>query len=425
VTLNSFLQAGDGFISLSGSTEQTVNLWRLGGFVAGNIDVSIEQTDLGTLRSLVAGGSPVLLALAIAGNQGSHFVVATGVADDGSLLIADPDPSFGQTNLNGYLNGLATLTGAVRLLPQAPAYPNSFLIVSNAAVQLSSVAGTCGTTLAFPGVAAVASLSASMPPGTLYFRPCAGTSSLYELDGSGTGFLDDLTEPDTHIALPGTSAAQQIAGSPGSWAISLLQTVVFGGGIVNAASLTSDLAPGGIASIFGAGLGNATVTVNGESAIILAALGFQLNLQVPADIPTGTANFVISSADGSASVQAAISPVAPEIFTISSSQAAITNQDNSLNAASNPASRGSSIVIYGTGFGTVGSAGSLSPVKALLSVVIGGIRLTPVFAGLTPGAVGLYQANVAVPATLAPGLSLPLYLTQGTVASKAVNVAIQ
>jgi uncharacterized protein (TIGR03437 family) len=367
----------------------------------------------------------VLLALAIAGNQGSHFVVATGVADDGSLLIADPDPSFGQTNLNGYLNGLATLTGAVRLLPQAPAYPNSFLIVSNAAVQLSSVAGTCGTTLAFPGVAAVASLSASMPPGTLYFRPCAGTSSLYELDGSGTGFLDDLTEPDTHIALPGTSAAQQIAGSPGSWAISLLQTVVFGGGIVNAASLTSDLAPGGIASIFGAGLGNATVTVNGESAIILAALGFQLNLQVPADIPTGTANFVISSADGSASVQAAISPVAPEIFTISSSQAAITNQDNSLNAASNPASRGSSIVIYGTGFGTVGSAGSLSPVKALLSVVIGGIRLTPVFAGLTPGAVGLYQANVAVPATLAPGLSLPLYLTQGTVASKAVNVAIQ
>ena len=88
--------------------------------------MSIEQTDLGTLRSLVAGGSPVLLALALAGNQGSHFVVATGVAADGSVLISDPDPSFGQTNLNGYLNGLATLAGAVRLLPQAPAFPERF-----------------------------------------------------------------------------------------------------------------------------------------------------------------------------------------------------------------------------------------------------------------------------------------------------------
>lgn len=125
-SLNAFLQTGDGFVSLSGSNEQTVNLWRLGAFVAGNIDVSIEQTDLGTLRSLVAGGSPVLLALAIAGNEGSHFVVGTGVAADGSVLISDPDPSFGQTNLNGYLNGLATLAGAVRLLPQAPLFRTVF-----------------------------------------------------------------------------------------------------------------------------------------------------------------------------------------------------------------------------------------------------------------------------------------------------------
>lgn len=118
VILNAFLQTGDGFISLSGSTEQTMNLWRLGAFVAGNLAVSIEHTDLDAVRSLVAGGAPVLLALAISGNQGSHFVVATGVAADGSLLISDPDPSFGQTNLNGYLNGLATLVGAVRLSPR-------------------------------------------------------------------------------------------------------------------------------------------------------------------------------------------------------------------------------------------------------------------------------------------------------------------
>jgi uncharacterized protein (TIGR03437 family) len=425
VVLNTFLQPGDGFISLNGSTEQTVNLWRLGSFVAGNIDVSIERTDLNTLRSLVAGGAPVLLALAISGNQGSHFVVATGVAADGSLLISDPDPSFGQINLNGYLNGLATLAGAVRLLPQAPAFPNSFLVASNASVEISSVAGTCGAALSFPGVAAVASVSLSTAPGTLSLSPCAGTSYIYELDGSGTGFLDDLTLADNHFAFAGPSGAQQIVGSPGAWTISALKTTLFTGGIVNAASLTTDLAPGGIASIFGAGLAGSSVTVNGESASVLAALPFQINAQIPFDIPSGTATFAATSASGSATAQVAISPVAPEIFAISSTQAAITNQDNTLNTSSNPASRGSTIVIYGTGFGAVGSSSGLSPAKMSLSVVIGGTSLTPSFAGLTPGAVGLYQANVAVPSTLAPGLALPLYLKQGAASSSGVTVAVE
>jgi uncharacterized protein (TIGR03437 family) len=424
-TLNAFLQSGDGFITLSGSTEQTVNLWRLGTFVAGNIDVSVEQTDLGALRTLVAGGSPVLLALAIADNQGSHFVVATGVAADGSVLIADPDPSFGQTNLNGYLNGLATLTGAVRLLPQAPAFPNSFLLVSNAAVQLSSVAGTCGTTLTFPGVAASASIPLSTGPGSLNFRPCAGTSSIYELDGSGAGFLDDLSLADTHIAMLGTAAAQQIQGAPGSWTITALKTSLFTGGIVNAASLTADIAPGGIVSIFGAGLAQSTVTVNGEPAGILATFPFQINAQIPFDIPSGTAAFAISSGTGNATAQASISVVAPEIFTLSSTQAAITNQDNSLNTRSNPASRGQTIVIYGTGFGAVGSSSGLSPVKTALSVFLSGTQLIPSFAGLTPGALGLYQVNVVVPPALPPGLSLPLYLKQGAASSLPVTVAVQ
>jgi uncharacterized protein (TIGR03437 family) len=387
--------------------------------------VSIEQTDLNTLRSLVAGGSPVLLALAIAGNQGSHFVVATGVAADGSLLIADPDPSFGETNLNGYLNGLATLAGAVRLLPQAPAFPNGFLVVSNASLAVSSVAGTCGATLSFPGVAAVASLTLSSTPGTIYFSPCAGTSSIYELDGSGTGFVDDLTLADTHVAFAGASGAQQIAGSPGAWTISALKATLFTGGIVNAASLTSDIAPGGIVSIFGAGLAGSSVTVNGESAGILAALPFQVNAQIPFDIPSGTATFSVTSGAGNATAQAAISAVAPEIFTISSSQAAITNQDNTLNTASNPASRGSTIVIYGTGFGAVGSSSGLSPVKVPLAVIVGGTQLAPSFAGLTPGAIGLYQANVIVPLTLPPGLALPLYLKQSAAMSSAVTVAVQ
>ena len=313
----------------------------------------------------------------------------------------------------------------MRLLPRAPAFPNGFLLVSNATVQLSSVAGTCGTTLTFQGVAASPTLALSVAPGSLNFRPCAGTSSIYELDGSGGGFLDDLSLADTHIPMSGAAGAQQVHGSPGSWTITALRTSLFTGGVVNAASLTGDIAPGGIVSIFGAGLANSTVTVNGESAAILASFPFQINAQIPFDIPSGTAAFVISSGTGNATAQASISGVAPEIFTLSSTQPAITNQDNTLNTVSNPALRGSTIVIYGTGFGAVGSSSGLSPVRTALSVFISGTQLTPSFAGLTPGALGLYQVNVVVPPTLPPGLSLPLYLKQGAASSQPVTIAVQ
>jgi uncharacterized protein (TIGR03437 family) len=133
----------------------------------------------------------------------------------------------------------------------------------------------------------------------------------------------------------------------------------------------------------------------------------------------------VTSGAGSATAQIAISPVAPEIFTLSATQAAITNQDNTLNTASNPASRGAVIVIYGTGFGATGTAGGLSPVKTPLSVVVGWSTLTPAFAGLTPGAIGLYQVNVTLPATMPPGLALPLYLKQGNASSAAVTVAVE
>jgi uncharacterized protein (TIGR03437 family) len=429
LTLNAFLQTVDGFVTLSGSNEQIVNLWRAGAFVAGNLDVSVEQSDLNTLRSLVAQGSPVLLALALSGTQGSHFVVATGIAADGSVLIADPDPSLGQTNLNGYLNGLATISGAVRLLPRAPVSRPGFLIVSRDSVQLSSVAGTCGTSLAFSAVAATSAQTLSTPPGllngTIYFRPCAGTSSIYELDANASGFLDDLTTPGTHVGFAGSSSSQQIAGVAGAWTISPLTTVLFAGGVVNAASLTPDLAPGGIVSIFGAGLAGSSVTTNGEPAAILAALPFQINAQIPSDIVPGTATLAVTSGAGSAAAQVSIGPAAPEIFTLSPGQAAITNQDNTINIASNPASRGAFIVIYGTGFGSTGSSGGLNRVTTPLSVVIGGIPLTPAFAGLTPGAIGLYQVNLALPAAIPPGLALPLYLKQGSATSVAVTVAIQ
>ena len=420
LTLNQFLKSG-GFVSFHGG-EQTVNLWRVGGFVAGDIDVSVESADLNTVRDLVAAGSPVLLALSV-GRLGSHFVVATGITSDGSLMIADPNPALGRGTVQ------PTLIGAVRLLPRVP-QPPGFLVVSTASTAVSSVAGECGHTLSFPDAAAVAGATPSSAPGTLYFRPCDGATGLYELDVQADATFNDLETAAVPVTVGDSGPASFKAVRVNTqWSLSSLDLTLAAGGVVNAASFSGDFAPGGLITIYGAGFvqsgSTPSVQINGTDAFVLAAFPFQVNAQIPLDAPPGPATLSVASGAGAAQQQIMLRDVAPAIFSIGAEQAAITNQDNQLNTPSNPASRGTTIVIYATGFGAVGSAGGLNPARTPVIAVIGSTEIPAAFAGLTPGSTGLYQANVVLPATLPPGLFLPLYLKQGAMASNTVTVAVQ
>lgn len=56
------------------------------------------------------------------------------------------------------------------------------------------------------------------------------------------------------------------------------------------------------------------------------------------------------------------------------------------------------VVMYGTGFGAVWEAeGALRRTVAPVTVRVGDVDLPVVYAGLTPGTVGLYQINVQLP----------------------------
>ena len=425
----------DGFVALGASAEQTVNLWRLGAFASNGLTVEIEPFDLNSIRDLVVSGAPVLVALSL-GNLGSHFVVASGVAADGSIAITDPNPAFGQTDLNGYLNGFTAsgqaikgaVTGTVRLLPQAPP-ASGFVVVANTSVALASAAGSCGNALTFPGTAAVAGATPLNPPGALYFGACDGTAPLYELDAAGPGpynlTFTDLSPAGSRIPLTGAAAASwEIAGGSQPWSVAPLTTAIMGN-VLNAASYTNQIAPGGLISIFGAGLagsGATTLQVNGQSARVIAATPFQVNAQIPPGTVVGSAQLTVISTNGSAQQQIAVASVAPAIFSISAAQAAITNSDNSLNTTSNPAKRGGVVVIYATGLGATASSGAAT---TPVTVVIGGVTLSAAYAGVSPGTPGLYQVNVALPATMPPGLALPLYLKQGTAVSNTLAVAVE
>ncbi len=224
---------------------------------------------------------------------------------------------------------------------------------------------------------------------------------------------------------------------------------VANGGIVNAASFAPQVSPGALASIFGsnfmgtgqsgiaslplpAELGGLTIQVNGTPAPILYTSTTQINFQIPWETKAGSATVVVSAGGiKAAQVNVNVVGAAPGLF-VSGSHAIVQNYpDYSLNSSGNPAKVGSTIIAYLTGAGAVSNqpadgaaAGSnpLSSVTATVSATVGG-KSANVQAALTPGFVGLWQANVVVPDGLPQG-DVPLVITVDGQASNSANVSV-
>ena len=232
------------------------------------------------------------------------------------------------------------------------------------------------------------------------------------------------------------------------------------GGIANSASFAAGtVAPGEIVSLFGTGLGPAapvgpTLTTTGLvstqaggtqvmfgdfPAPILYASAGQLNVVVPFEVVAGQSVAVTVTANSLTSLPLTI-PVAqalPGIFLIggtnSPQQAAVLNQDLSVNGPSNPAAAGSVIVIYATGGGVLSAAVTDGELPSTLinvadtTVTVGGQPATIDFAGLAPGYAGVLQINATLPAGLTAGTAVPIVLTIGTADSsqEAATIAIQ
>ncbi len=425
VVLNQFLQhfctpdsqggsICDGFFVQPGSQEQIVNPWRLAAFVGGVLNVSVVKPDLAAVRDILGQGYPVLLATQ------SDYVVATGVNSDGGIAIVDPNPAFARSTL-----GDAKITGAILLTPRAPS-SSGFVVTGTTAFQLSSPVGACGTPLTL-------ALDDS-PGGAFNLLFCDGAQNTYQLDSS--------VETDFHLTLtdlggPGTRADLSGAG-PGSFAILRVgsqwtgtpQATDFAAtGVVNAASYTSGIAPGGLFTVFGSGLSGSgaptAIQVNGLPVTIVARSPYQISAVVPPNLVPGTYSLTVATPFGTAARTINLAAAAPAIFTLGSNQGAVLNQNGTLNSPDNPAKRGEVIVIYCTGLGQTTRQGALDLANVAALVILSGSQLKPTFAGLAPGFPGLYQVNVSIPLAAPPGLGQAVSIVQLGTSSNSVEVAIQ
>jgi len=434
----------DGFLSPPNTDEQVVNLWRLPAFAANSFDIQVARPDPSAAREAVSQGLPVLLALRMQRNgapAGVHYVVATGINADGSLQIHDPRPLFARQQLNDYIHGFtagsdtwrASVAGVVRFAPGRVS--NTGFLVSSApdSISISSRSGPCGETLELPDIATGDTAPARVP-GVFRLRACDGAAADYHIEFGGSGtvraVITDLADNGARVEVAGSNPAAFRASRQGAWlVVGPPETTIAARAVVNAASFTTEIAPGGLITIFGSGLARAgsptRVEIGGRRATVISAFPFQVNAGVPADVPPGPHMLAVSTPFGSAEQLVNIRPLAPVVFSVRPGQWAIVNQDGSLNARVSPARRGETVVMYGTGFGAVKTNNTLSVTEAPVSASILGQELAVTFAGLTPGFIGLYQINVSLSISTPVGSAVPLVLRQGNVQAQPVEVAIQ
>lgn len=220
-------------------------------------------------------------------------------------------------------------------------------------------------------------------------------------------------------------------------------------GAVNGAGFAKDrpVAPGSIVSIFGEGVSEFTgqaatlplpvalkhvsvsfdfpedgVSVPGR---FFYASPFQLNVQVPWEL--AGRNFCLMKVRIEDSVsevfQLQLADAAPGTFEYvagGTRYVIATHVDGALVTTQNPAHAGETLILYGTGFGQVDQpqttgVAATGPVARTLQtpqITVGGRDAAVIFSGLTPGFVGLYQANITLPADLPAG-DHPLRMSAG------------
>lgn len=291
------------------------------------------------------------------------------------------------------------------------------------------------------------------------------------LDSTGAVYLAGDTASQVFFATPG---AVQTAYSPGpsdafAARIDFTQSGTYAACVLNGASFAAGnasffplgtVAPGEIVSVFGSALGPAAaqdlqLTASGAVAASLAGVSVafdgipapllyvsatQINAVIPYGVTAASTGMTVTyNGQSYGPIVMPVTAAVPAIFTTTGTghgQAAVLNQDGTLNSISNPAARGSVITFFAEGAGAMSPSaadgstptGGNLPMPALtVTVSIRGADAGVQFAGAAPGYVsGLLQVNVVVPGSIDFGNLVPLMLNVGAFSSQLdVTIAVK
>lgn len=328
------------------------------------------------------------------------------------------------------------------------------------------------------GAVVTFSLDSSSPRGSLTMKgvsgepACTPTSSTSSIscpsDQFGNAYVDVVagsaeSQPSVDFSVAGNS------GLSGSFSYNV-QTAPAITSVSDSAGGKSPVAPGSYVSIYGSNLSDFTdvnlgITdaraADGSYTVLPLQLDFvsvsfdvpSANISVPARIvyvsPTQVNIVVPWELQGQTSAQMKVvldgdlfssvttvplATYAPAFFTYGSNIAIAQDSGYNLITTTNPAKRGSLIVMYVNGLGPVSnqpatgdpaSATAISQTTQPVTVSFGGTTATATFSGLTPGLQGLYQLNITVPSGATTGSAVPVTVSINGVTSAQATLPIQ
>jgi len=238
--------------------------------------------------------------------------------------------------------------------------------------------------------------------------------------------------------------------------------VASAGGVVNNGTYASGepLAQGDVAAVFGNQflfdvpqfaksvplpnmLDGVQVLVNGEAAPLYYAASGQIDFEIPIDAASGDGTVqVVRNGQAGNLVYVDINARVPRFISYLGSYAIMTTPQNALTGIpSNPVKAGDTVVIYAIGLGPTSPpvmSGTASPASPLAEVpgttkVCFGTEspfyqapcATPLFTGLTPNFVGLYQINVTIPSGIPSGNNAMTLIEVDNISSTEVQLAVQ
>ncbi|HLK48116.1 MAG TPA: hypothetical protein VKT49_08280 [Bryobacteraceae bacterium] len=399
-------------------------------------EVFVADSSYGRVVKLSATGAPSIAARNFY-KSADVAVDASGmlyVADSGHHRIVRVDPNgnavtVAGTGLEGFDGDGGPATAASLASPEGVAVDQAGQIyiadTGNHRIRVISPQGTIRTVA---GTGTAGSDGAGGPAAGAQLK----SPTDVVVDSSGALFVADR----------GNSRVVKLTLQPGSG------PRISAGGVLHAASYEAETAPGALFSIFGVelasgpaeaagmpwplNLAGTSVTVDGRPAPIYYAGANQINAQVPYETSLGTAQVVVASGDNyTVPAPLTVGAAVPGIFQASQGWALAQHPDNSLNGPENRVAAGSVIVVYLTGQGLLDNpiatgaaapAGPLSRPMLPVAATIGGQPAEVLFLGMTPGLIGLAQANIRVPAL--PEGHHPLVITIGVKSSKPALLAI-
>ncbi|MFN7918724.1 MAG: CotH kinase family protein [Bryobacteraceae bacterium] len=150
-------------------------------------------------------------------------------------------------------------------------------------------------------------------------------------------------------------------------------------------------------------LGGVRVRIGGVEAPILRVSATQVMLQVPWELACGPALVELVSGTAAATISVEVRPASAGFF-------AAVHPDGRVVSPQTPAAPGEMITLYGTGIGLITESEKsgepaplteLCPMKETIAAMLDGQPIPVLWAGLTPGFIGLQQVSVTIPASAA------------------------